>query len=310
MANYKIIVNPTSGRGTGGQSIPAIREYLSAAGCTYDLVTTERPGHAIELARQAAVDGYTYVVAAGGDGTCNEVINGLMQAKNNNASTAIMGVLCVGRGNDFAYGAGVPTTLPEGLKVLVEAERRWIDIGLVKGGMYPQGRYFGNGIGIGFDAVVGFVAFKKKLLKGFISYIVSALETIFIYYKAPTVEIRYGDQFITQSSLMVSVMNGRRMGGGFMMTPDSLPDDGLFDMCIVKQVSKLRALGIIPLFLKGTQATDKATRMAQADKISVKAIKGSLPAHADGETLCYDALELNAEILPRQIEILYQAKDS
>ena len=105
---------------------------------------------------------------------------------------------------------------------------------------------------------------------------------------------------------MVSIVNGRRMGGGFMMTPDSLADDGLFDMCIIHQVSKLHALALIPRFFSGSQAKDKATIMARARSITLKAIKGSLPAHADGETLCVEGQELTVEILPKQIEIIYQ----
>ncbi len=307
MPKYKIIVNPISGRGTGAKSIPAIHQAMARYGLEYDLVQTERQGHAVELAQQAVLEGYDYVVAAGGDGTCNEVINGLMHAKLNGSGAACMAVLCVGRGNDFAFGAGIPPTLDEGLQVLAQASRRWIDIGFVKGGLFPDGRYFGNGIGIGFDAVVGFVAAKKTRLKGFVSYIVSALETIFIYFHAPTVDIIYDGQIITQPSLMVSIMNGRRMGGGFMMTPDSQADDGLFDMCIVRQVGKLRALSIIPLFMKGTQAQDQATQMARTRQVTVKAVHGSLPAHADGETLCYAAPELTAEILGKQLEILYKA---
>jgi len=304
MPKYKIIVNPVSGRGNGARSIPTIHQAMARFGLDYVLVQTERQGHAYELARLAAAEGYDYVVAVGGDGTCNEVINGLMRAKQETGVTACLAVLGVGRGNDFAFGAGVPTSLEEGLQVLAQASRRWIDIGFVQGGLFPEGRYFGNGIGIGFDAVVGFVAAKKTHLKGFVNYLVSALETIFIYFHAPTVEISYDGQVITQPSLMISIMNGRRMGGGFLMTPDSLPDDGLFDLCIVKGVGKLKALGIIPLFMKGTQAQNQATRMAQTRQITVRALQGSLPAHADGETVCYDAHELSARILPKQLEIL------
>ncbi|MHB1354804.1 MAG: diacylglycerol/lipid kinase family protein [Anaerolineae bacterium] len=306
MPKFKIIVNPTSGRGTGARSIPVIRQTLVEYGLDFDLVQTERPGHAIELAQQAVREGYDYVVAAGGDGTCNEVINGLVLAQKAGLGEACMGALCVGRGNDFAYGAGVPADLTAGLKALVDGKRHRIDVGLVTGGLYPQGRYFGNGIGVGFDAVVGFVAAKMTLLRGFLSYIVAALETIFIYFHAPTVKIVYDDTTLTQPSLMVSIMNGRRMGGGFMMTPDSAIDDGLFDMCIIHQVSKLHALALIPRFFSGSQAKDKATTMARARVVTLKAIKGSLPAHADGETLCVEGQELKLEILPRQIEIIYQ----
>lgn len=239
MTHYKIIVNPVAGRGAGEHAIPLIeqtlRDYLD-----FDLVRTGRPWHAAELAQQACTDGYDVVVAGGGDGTANEVLNGLMLAKQSGAPVAVMGVLCVGRGNDFAFGVGVPRGIADGCRVLAQGRRRVIDVGRVTGGLYPQGRYFGNGMGIGFDAVVGFVAAKMKRLTGFPSYIVAALKTIFLYYRAPVLCVEYDDGTLTLPALMVSVMNGRRMGGGFMMGPHARPDDGLFDLCVAQQVSRAR----------------------------------------------------------------------
>jgi len=107
MSKYKIILNPTSGRGT-------------ARNIRFDLVLTERPEHAIELAKQAALDGFDVVVVAGGDGTANEVINGLMLAKQAGADGVAMGVIAIGRGNDVAFGVNVPPGLEEGCRVLVE----------------------------------------------------------------------------------------------------------------------------------------------------------------------------------------------
>ena len=149
---YKIIVNPTSGRGTGEQSIPQIENILKNAGLDFDLVRTKKPWHAVALAQEAASQGYDVVVSAGGDGTANEVINGLMQAKKAGQGTPAMGVLTVGRGNDFGYSMGIPTELEAGCQTLIEDQRRTFDVGLVTGGLYPDGRYFGNGVGIGFDA--------------------------------------------------------------------------------------------------------------------------------------------------------------
>jgi len=305
MTHYKIIVNPVSGRGAGERSIPLIEQSLRGHGLHYDLVRTERPWHAAELAQQACTDGYEVVVAAGGDGTSNEVLNGLMRAKQS-GRTAAMGVLCVGRGNDLAFGVGVPGGIEDGCRVLAQGHRRAIDVGRVTGGLaqHPQGRYFGNGVGIGFDAVVGFVAAKMKRLTGFASYVVAALETMFLYYHAPLLRVVYDEQSLTLPALMVSIMNGRRMGGGFMMGPAALPDDGLFDLCIVKQVSQARILALIPKFMNGTQAAHPAVKTAQARHVTVTAIQGTLPAHGDGETLCKEGQELTMELLPRQIEIM------
>jgi diacylglycerol kinase (ATP) len=310
MTKYKIIVNPISGRGHGEQAIPHIERMLGEYNLDFDLVRTERPWHAAELARDAAAAGYDVVVAASGDGTANEVLNGLMQAKQSGAGACAMGILCVGRGNDFAYGAGIPADLESGCRTLAQDHRRAMDVGLVSGGLYPEGRYFGNGVGIGFDAVVGFEAVKMTWLTGFPSYIVAVLKTVFLYYKAPLARIEYDGQTITQRSLMVSIMNGRRMGGGFYMAPEGKTDDGLFDLCIAREVSRARIFGIIPHFLKGTQATQEPISMGQARHVVVSAVEGVLPAHADGETMCTEGQRLEMELLPSQIEIICQSPET
>lgn len=307
MSRYYLIVNPTSGRGAAEALIPRVEELLREHGLQFDSVLTARPWHAAELAQQAAASGqYDVIVAMGGDGTANEVLNGLMLARQAGVSTLpAMGVLSVGRGNDFAFGVGIPHPLEVGCQTLAAARRRTIDVGRVSGGFYPQGRYFGNGIGIGFDAVVGFVAAKMKRLSGFPSYIVAALKTIFLYYHAPQVKIEYDGQELTLSTLMVSVMNGRRMGGGFMMAPEGKSDDGLFDLCIVQEVSRPRIFALIPKFMSGTQAAHPAVKTVRAARVTVTALKGSLPAHADGETLCTEGDRLTLELLPQQLDVVY-----
>ncbi|MGB9879469.1 MAG: diacylglycerol/lipid kinase family protein, partial [Anaerolineae bacterium] len=278
MSSYKIIVNPIAGRGAGEKSIPLIKQRLQEYGFNFDLVCTERPWHAAELAQQAVADGHSVVVAVGGDGTANEVLNGLMLAKQAGVGSATMGYISVGRGNDFGFGVGVPAGVEASCKVLQKDQRHVIDIGRVEGGLYPQGRYFGNGVGIGFDAVVGFEALKMKRLTGFLNYLVAALKTIFLYYRAPLVKIEYDEEVITQPSLMVSIMNGRRMGGAFMMAPQSEIDDGLFDLCIAGQTSRARIFALIPQFMKGTQASQPEIKMARTKRISVTALEGVLPA--------------------------------
>ena len=309
MTRYKIIVNPTSGRGTAGDSVPELDRILREHGLEFDLVLTMRPEHAVELAKQAALDGFDVVVVAGGDGTANEVLNGLMLAKQAGADEVAMGMIAIGRGNDFAYGVNVPPGLEEGCRVLAEDFRASMDVGLVAGGQYPEGRYFGNGVGIGFDAVVGFVALEMTRLQGFLSYIVAAIKTIFLYYQAPLVRIEHDGKTEDKYALMVSIMNGRRMGGGFMMAPEAGIDDGLLDLCIAEQVSKARIFALIPRFMAGTQASQPSIQTGRTRSIVVTALEGSMPAHADGETLCTEGEQLSVEILPRQIEIICQKPD-
>jgi YegS/Rv2252/BmrU family lipid kinase len=299
-----IIVNPIAGQGYGRQALPEIENLVKENALQSDIVMTEYVGHAILLAKEAASKGYGLVIAAGGDGTSNEVLNGLMQAWDNGYRNTKMGIIAIGRGNDFAFGFGVPPGLQEGFTVILKGDHKPMDVGLVRGGDYPQGRYFGNGVGIGFDAVVGFEAMKLTHLHGFMNYMVAALRTIFLFFNAPLVRIEYDEAVITQPSLMISIMNGRRMGGGFMMAPQASTSDGLLDLCIAGQLSRIGILTMIPRFMKGTQATQPQIKTGRAAKIHVKAEKGTLPTHADGETICTAGSELEIKIIHCPLEII------
>jgi diacylglycerol kinase (ATP) len=303
MPRYLIIANPASARGAGARMIPQIEKRLQKHHLDFELERTGRPWHAAELAAQGARDGFDVVAAAGGDGTSNEVLNGLIQARAQGENRPAMAVLPIGRGNDFAFSMGAPIDLEQSIQALVGLHTRTIDIGHVRGGDFPQGRYFGNGVGIGFDAVTGFEALKVPLITGFISYLWAAIRTIFIM-KAPQVEIELDDEKLEQRSLLVSIMNGRRLGGGFWSAPHGIPDDGLFDLCIGREISKLQVMLLIPRFMNGTQAGHPAIHITRSRRVRVTAQQGSLAAHADGETLCYAGQELTLEVLPRMLELV------
>ena len=303
MTRYKIILNPTAGKGNGLKVRPEIEKILTKFGLDYEVVITGYPEHATELAMNAAGEGFNVIVAAGGDGTANEVLNGLMKFKQANKKCPVMAVLPVGRGNDFAYGVGIPMGLQESCDLLASKLVRKIDIGKVTGGDHPEGLFFGNGVGIGFDAVVGFVAAKGKLT-GMLSYLVAAIKTIFIYFKPPMLEITTENKTFQMPTLMVSIMNGRRMGGGFMMAPDAKPNDGTFDLLLVREVPQSKMVGIMLKIMKGTQASDPAVSTIQAKKVFAKALNGVIPAHADGVTVCENGTEVTVEIMPSELEII------
>ncbi len=303
---YYVIVNPISGRGLGERSIPQIETYMKEKGLDFKLARTERVWHAAELAENAARDGYDVIVCASGDGTVNEAINGLMRAKKGGYNSVAFTVLGIGTGNDFAGGTGIPTNLTEGLDALIANKRKKIDIGFVKGGDYPEGRYFGNGIGVGFDAAVGNEAVKVRWTRGLPAYLIGVIKTVFLYYNPAQVEITLDDnETIRQTSLMISVMNGKRMGGGFQMAPNSKADDGCFDLCIAETASKGRILRMIPYFIKGTQEALPEIQMKRARKVSIKSLDVTFPAHADGEFICLDGSHLTLELLPQELEIIH-----
>ena len=303
MTKYMIIANPNAGHGKGAQAIPVIEREFTRLGLDFDLVRTERIGHGIQLAREAAYAGYQVIVAAGGDGTVNEVLNGLMEARQTSENRPALGVLCTGRGNDFAPCVNIPEDLPAAFQVLKDDHRRMIDIGRVYGGRFPQGRYFANNVGVGFDAI-GTIEVAKLPDWGMVSFLIAILKTIFLYYKGPTVRLDYGDQTLTTSTMMLLTMNGKRMGTGFKMAPNSKPDDGLFDLVIVRQVSRLRIFSLIPHFMKGTQGSQPEVQTLQAAKVAITALAGALPAQSDGEIICVDGTRLDIELLPHQIEVI------
>ncbi len=303
MHRYKIIVNPWSGKGATEKRIPEIEQALKGFGMDYGLALTERPWHAAKLAREAIIDGYDVVVAVGGDGTVNEVLNGILRSQEEKVGDAVLGVLPVGRGNDFCFASGIPLAFQDACRALAQARVRAQDAGRISDEQNLVARYFGNGVGIGFDAVVSRVANQAKLT-GFLGYLIAALQTMYIYYQAPEMQIALTNETIRQRSLMVSVMNGRRAGGGFLMAPHGNPGDGVFDLCIAKNLSKAGILALIPRFMKGTQGTHPAISFRQDTRVTVRAMDGRLPVHVDGEVIQADVPELSVEIIPGRLKVI------
>ncbi len=302
-----IIYNLTAAKGKAAKDLPHVKELLKQAGIEYELVHTNQVGDAINLAQRAAEQGYGLVVAAGGDGTVNEVVNGLMRAKVDGDIRPALGVLPVGRGNDFAYGVGIPQDIPAAIAVLARQATRRIDIGHFVGGDYPDGRYFANGVGLGFDTVVGFEAAKITWLQGAASYLVALVKTIFLYNKPPVYEIVMDDVTLRQPFLMASIMNGRRMGGSFYMAPNGNPSDGIFDLCLAGNIPQIAILSVAVKFFSGRQGEHPLVQMTQAKRIHVRAIEGSIPAHGDGETICTAGQELMIELHASALDVVTQS---
>jgi diacylglycerol kinase (ATP) len=301
---FRIIYNPAAAQGAAQVRLPSVRALLDGAGIDYDLVLTERHRHAEDLARESASGSWFAVVAAGGDGTANEVLNGLLRAKEEGVVIPVMGVLPIGRGNDFAYGAGIPTSLDEAVTVLATSTPRPIDVGYLTGGDVPEGRYFGNGIGIGFDTIVGFEAAKMKRVKGFAAYVIAAIRTISRFYTAPLVQFRYGGAERAERSIQVSIMNGRRMGGAFYMAPRASVRDGLLDLCIAGEPTRRQMLALVVRYLKGTQDRSRHIRLERTSEIVIDALDGTLAIHADGETIAEAGKHLAVRCVPFALSVL------
>ena len=299
-----VIINPASGRGRARKLAPTIERLLCASEMDFDLLPSERPWHTAELAETAARQGVDVVIAAGGDGTVNEAINGLMRARLDGIIEPALGVLSLGTGNDFAASLNIPAKLESAVQAIKNNTRRYVDIGRLNGCGLQNNRYFGNCVGIGFDAAGGILAEKITWASGLLAYFIAALQNILVYYKAPTLEIKLDAETIHMPSLLVSIMNGKRIGGGFWTAPNARLDDGLFDLCIAGEVSRPRMLTLLPHFLKGTQATQPEIQMKQATVVKIIATKGVMPIQTDGEILDAACREVTIEILPKQLEVI------
>jgi diacylglycerol kinase (ATP) len=302
---YLAILNPSAAKGAALKNKPKIEKLLEEYLPDHSLIVSAKPGDPAILARKAAEEDYDVVVAVGGDGTSNEIINGLMAAKMEGKKIPKLAVIPAGRGNDFAASMGIPVKFEDAVKAIAAGTTRSIDVGQVFGGDYPGGKFFGNGLGIGFDTIVGFEAAKlPAFLSGIPGYLIAAIKTIFLYFKAPTLKVRLDDETFEQQCLIISVMNGWRMGTSFKMTPLSKPDDGLFSLMIVGQVSRIGVIKLMGRIMAGTQEGHPFVRMPLTGSIEITALKGSLPVHADGETICEKGDYLRAEILKNQIDLI------
>jgi diacylglycerol kinase (ATP) len=305
MTKYLFIINPSAGKYQAEKAIPEIERLIQLNGLDYDLIKTESAKHVYDLAYSAGEKGYDVVIAGGGDGTANEVVNALMTAKKEGKKIPKMGVIPLGRGNDFAASMGIQPGLEKSIQVIVNGTGKFIDIGQVIGGNYPQGMYFGNGVGIGFDTIVGFEAAKlPAFLNGAPAYVLGALSTLFFHYERPLLRIKLDNSEFEQACVMVTTMNGIRLGGTFMIAPESKPDDGLFSMLIVEQSSRAKLLSLLLKVMSGTHAGHPLVKMPLSSKVEITALKGSLPVHADGETICEKGDKITLINFPRQIELI------
>jgi len=297
-----VILNPTAGKGNAAKQRPKIEQFLRESGRNFEILLTKGVGDALNMARDLPIGADDITAAAGGDGTCNEVINGLLKRAHN--VPPVFGILPVGRGNDFSSTPGIPQDVEKALQLLITGNPKPLDAGFVKGGFFPDGRYFINGIGIGFDTKVGFEAAKLKIKSG-ISYAVGALITVIRYEPSPVLQIRYDDKEVTIPAAIVSIVNGRRMGGSFYMGPNALIDDGLLDICYVQhQKSRLTLLKIISHYAKGTQGQCKGVYLDRGLHFHLKALKGGMAAHCDGETVCYEGKELDITCIPNALRLI------
>lgn len=278
----KVIVNPSAGGGSTGKKWPHISELLSDAGLSFDHEFTEGVGHGTDIAKEAVAKGYELVIAVGGDGTVNEVVNGLVDEGGKGRAT--LGIISMGTGGDAARSLGIPRDYPQACRLLAHPGGRVIDLGAVE---YAVGRervqrLFFNTAGLGFDAAV--VERQKDfpgIFKGTLPYVICLLLTMGGYHnKKVTLDIEGAKE--EHRVFLVVVNNGRYFGGGMKVAPNADVCDGLLDVIVIGDVSKPKFLWNFPKVYRGTHITHPKISARWAKSIEVDSIERVL-LQLDGE---------------------------
>ncbi len=274
MKRHIFIINPEAGKKKGLEFSDYINRHFEGA----TILTTEYPGHASELALEHAGPD-TYIYSVGGDGTLNEVVNGIIRS-DYATETAVADVPC-GSGNDFIKSLTAIKDPIELLKRYKKEETKLIDIGFV------NDRSFINISSVGFDAEIVLNAKKYKrlpMLSAELAYVISVFATL-IRLRDYKMTIHIDDQEPIETNVLFMVMaNGVYYGGGMKAAPDAKVDDGLFDFCIVDKVKRRQVPFLLPKFIKGSHESLKMLKSFRGKKIKIHS-QMPLPFNIDGEVI-------------------------
>lgn len=284
MLHTKLIVNPVAGAGRTFKKWPHISDLLKSIGLRFEHDITEAPKHAIELARAAVRKGYELVVCVGGDGTINEVVNGLYDS--GAIKDVTLGIISTGTGSDYVRTIGIPPYYVDACQRLLNPTKLQVDIGVVE---YANNgdqvkRLFVNFAGLGFDAeVVRATTQRYKALGGLPAYLLGLLTTL-LCYRNRDITLKLDDQVQEKRVCSVVASNGKYGGGSMLVAPDADPTDGLLDVLTIDDLSKPDLLWSLPRIYKGTHLTHPKVTMTRARKVEVES-RQRIFLQADGELL-------------------------
>lgn len=291
MKKHIFIINPQAGKKKGLELVSHIKENFPEA----IILTTAYPSHATELAKKHAAPN-TILYSVGGDGTLNEVINGVM-VSDFSKDVIVANVPC-GSGNDFIKSFTTEKDLYKILDNYKQEKIKSIDVGKI------NGRFFINISSVGFDAeiVIGAKKYKQiPLISAELSYIISVFATL-VHLKSYGVTIQIDDGITKkQNVLFITMANGKYYGGGMNAAPNALLDDGLFDFCIVDQIKRRQVPSLLPKFIKGKHETIKVLKSIRGRKMTLTSQK-PIPLNLDGEVVLSDFIEISLE--EKAIQIL------
>jgi YegS/Rv2252/BmrU family lipid kinase len=302
---WMVIVNPNAGSGKGEKDWRRISQILAAGQISFVHVFTESQKHAIRLTRESISDGYRKFIVVGGDGTMNEVVNGIFTQDMCPSADITLALITVGTGNDWGRMFGIPRSYVEAVKIICNQKVRLQDAGMVEyfHGTTRERRYFLNIAGLGFDAVVvkRTNLQKEQGRKGRALYFINLLRCLLLYRHTFT-EVEIDGRKISQDVFTISIGIGRYSGGGMMQTPRAMPDDGLFDITIVKKIRKGDILLSLKKLYDGS-ILEHPKIEGFTGKVILIDSDPLIHLEADGESLGHSPIRL--EIIPKSIKIVY-----
>ncbi len=270
-----LLVNPAAGHGRAPRV--AADAVAAARACFGEVAVRETsgPGDAVTIARDFARQGLARCLVVGGDGTAHEAANGLLQVEPHQRPA--FGVIPGGTGNDFAKLCRTLGKKPaDAVQGLAHGTTRVIDVG------WAWGETFLNSVGIGFDAEVARVVNASQSGSGILAYLL-AVAKVLRYYEPFDLELEANGERWTERVLLCEIGNGPVVGGGFRITPGAVFDDGLFDVCVVKEQSLLGILQKLPLVMLGKHTHLKGVRSFRTTRLCIHSRSGPLRAQFDGE---------------------------
>ena len=281
------IVNPIAGSGRAGSLVPRLGAWLKERGSDARILETRERGHAERLAAAATDLGHDRVIAVGGDGTIQEVINGLLASGvRTDGSPPAMAIIPVGRGNDMARSIKLPLDPIACLPIALGAALHPFDVGSARGEDGRQ-RYFGAAGGVGFDAAVSYtMAVRRRFwMRGEAGYFLATLNELRRYHNSSLRITLAGDgedRVVDQRFLFVAFANGPFYGGGMQICPAAKIDDGLFDVCLVGDLSRLAALRELPGIYQAKHLKNPRVEIVRARTVQIDG-DNATRVHLDGE---------------------------
>ncbi len=300
--SYLFLINPAAGNWRGVRVIDKIKNYLAKKRINHHIEISNSPKHISQLVRSLSRD-FSHLISVGGDGTLNELINGI---ETNSINT--IGVLPIGTGNDFARNLNLTKDINSNLDVIFNSKKYFnFDIGQStiydinsKSKIFHR---FVNSLGIGIDALIAKINQRTKYLSGYFSYLY-ALSLALIKRKDIHVNILLDNQNnITGEKLLASIGNGCSTGGGFFLTPDAKIYDNKLDICIIDSVSIIKILKHLPKALLNKINTIKEVNIYKFKNALIKLTEPTL-VHMDGEIISESAKEMEISILKNELKII------